>query len=148
MSNIVTFPDRLPAQSKPALDPDRRAQEKAYLAQHFAAPAFKALPFVTLKEPEERTGGFGDGSSWWNDAPTDNCCADYRRGKAYAQMAVAAIAVDACHVRALELVFEHIYLDAIRRREKGGKYSRSMPNAAQGFLSEIAKVITVKAGGW
>src|SRR5450631_3543702 len=86
----------------------------------FSRTAFIALPFVTLKKKEERKGGFGDAETYWNDVPTDDACADNVRGRAYAKMAVAAINADKCHVpRGLQLTFEHIFLDAVRRREKG-----------------------------
>ena len=140
-ATIITLANRQQIQSE--LDADQ-----AYLARLFAAPAYKALPFVTLKKEEERTGGYCDAETYWNDVPTDDQHADHKRGVAYAQMAVAAIDADQCLLaRGLELTFEHIFLDAVRRREKGGKYSRSMPPAAHAFLGEIAKVIHAKAKG-
>jgi hypothetical protein len=141
-ATVIALADRRgQAQSEPALDPDQ-----AYLARLFYIPAYKSLPFITLKEPRERTGTYNDASSYWNDVPTDDQLADRARGIAYAQMAVAAIEADQCRVcRGLELTFEHIYRDAIRRREKGGKYSRSMPQASVAFLGEIARTIHTRA---
>ena len=111
------------------------------------APSYKALPFVTLKKVEERTGDYRDAESWWNDVPTDDGIEDYQRGKAYARMAAAAIEADRCIPRGLQLTFEHIFLDAVRRREKRGKYSRSLAPAAEGFISELALLINARAGG-
>jgi hypothetical protein len=111
------------------------------------APSYKALPFVTLKKATERTGDYRDAETWWNDVPTDDEVEDYQRGEAYARMAVAAIEADRCIPRGLQLTFEHIFLDAVRRREKRGKYSRSLASAASGFISELAVLINARAGG-
>jgi hypothetical protein len=130
-ANIIVLADRRNTESEPQLDADQ---------------AFKALPFVTLKKKEERRGAFDDVETYWNDVPTDDPGADHARGRSYAYMALAAINADhspcAC---ALQLTFEHIFLDAVRRREKGGKYSRSLAPAARAFLNEIAKVIDARA---
>jgi hypothetical protein len=140
-AKVIVLAERLSTESEPQLTAD-----ETYLARLFYGPAFIALPFVTLKKKEERKGGFGDAETYWNDVPTDDACADNVRGRAYAKMAVAAINADKCHVpRGLQLTFEHIFLDAVRRREKGGKYSRSLTPAAYAFLNEIAKVIDGRA---
>jgi hypothetical protein len=41
-----------------------------------------------------------------------------------------------------------MFLDAVRRREKGGKYSRSLAPAAHAFLFGIARHVNEGAGGW
>jgi hypothetical protein len=43
--------------------------------------------------------------------------------------------------RGLELTFRDIFLDAVRRRDKKAKYSRSLATCAASFLNEIAVVI-------
>jgi hypothetical protein len=122
-------------------------QDRAYLAQIFAAPAYMALPFVTLKKDTDGLGAWSEGESYWNDVPTDDGCADHERGRAYAQMAIAALASDCRSARGLELTLEHMFLDAVRRREKGGKYSRSLASAARAFLNELARHINEGVGG-
>ena len=139
-ATVIDFAARQSAQSPPQFDADQ-----ACLARLCSAAAFKALPFVTLKKKEDRKGGYNDAETYWNDVPTDDACADYKRGIAYAKMAVAAIKADRGSKRALELTFEHIFLDAVRRRNTGGKYSRSMPPAASAFLNEIAEIINAMA---
>jgi hypothetical protein len=122
-------------------------QDRVYLAQTVAARAYMALPFVTLKKDTDGLGGYSEGESYWNDVPTDNGCADYKRGCAYAEMAIAALASDCRHARGLELTLEHIFLDAVRKREKGGKYSRSLAPAATAFLCGLARHINEGVGG-
>jgi hypothetical protein len=107
-----------------------------------------ALPFVTLKKPEERGIGYSAAETYWNDVPTDDPYADHRRGHTYAQMAIAALASDRGVSRGLELTLEHIFLDAVRLREKRGKYSRSLAPAAQAFICELARHINEGVGGW
>lgn len=140
-ATVIVLAERRSTESDLQLNADQ-----AHLARLFYVPAFMALPFLTLKKKEERKGGFGDAETYWNDVPTDDGHADHVRGCAYAKMAVAPINADQCRVpRGLQLTFEHIFLDAVRRREKGGKYSRSLTPAAYAFLSEIAKVIDGRA---
>ena len=122
-------------------------QDRAYLAQIFATPAYMALPFVTLKKDTDGLGAWSEGESYWNDVPTDDGCADYKRGCAYAEMAIAALASDHRHARGLELTLDHIFLDAVRTREKGGKYSRSLAPAAHAFLGKLAGHINKGVGG-
>jgi hypothetical protein len=123
-------------------------QDRVYLARILAAPTYMALPFVTLKNDTDGLGCYSEGESYWNDVPTDDGCADYKRGHAYAQMAIAALASDRRSARGLEQTLEHMFLDAVRRREKGGKYSRSLAPAAQAFLCELARHINEGVGGW
>ena len=122
-------------------------QDRVYLAWTVAAPAYMALPFVTLKKDTDGLGGYSEGESYWNDVPTDDCLADYKRGCAYAEMAMAALASDCNSARGLELTLEHMFLDAVRRREKGGKYSRSLAPAAHAFLGKLAGHINEGVGG-
>ena len=122
-------------------------QDRAYLAQIFATPAYMALPFVTLKKDTDGLGAWSEGESYWNDVPTDDRLADYKRGCAYAEMAMAALASDCGSARGLELTLEHMFLDAVRRREKGGKYSRSLAPAAYAFLGKLAGHINKGVGG-
>lgn len=142
-ASIITLADRRPVESQPEIDADA-----VYLNRLFDCPAYMALPFLTPRDPTEEGIGFGRVKSYWNDVPTDDGHADYQRGKSYAQMAVAAIEEDqCCSNRGLQLTFEHIFRDAVQRREKRGKYSRSMPPASVAFLNEIASIIYRKAKG-
>jgi hypothetical protein len=45
------------------------------------------------------------------------------------------------------MTLEHIFRDAVRRRETGGKYSRSLSPAAHGFLSELAELLNAAVNG-
>jgi len=122
-------------------------QDRVYLARMLAAPAYMALPFVTLKKDTDGLGAWSEGESYWNDVPADDCLADHKRGRAYAEMAIAALASDCCSARGLELTLEHMFLDAVRRREKGGKYSRSLAPSAHAFLFGLARHINEGVGG-
>ena len=122
-------------------------QDRVYLAQAFASPADMALPFVTLKKDTDGLGAWSEGESYWNDVPSDDLLADNKRGCAYAEMAIAALASDSRSARGLELTLEHMFLDAVRKREKGGKYSRSLAPAAYAFLGKLAGHINKGVGG-
>jgi hypothetical protein len=71
-------------------------------------------------------------------------------GKQFAGLSIGAMIADnAPQGRALEIIFEDIIKDAIRRKPKGGKGARTVPAAVQGYLEELALFITdpCRAGG-
>jgi hypothetical protein len=125
----------------------RREADVVYLENILAAPAYMALPFVTMKKNGDGIG-YSRAESYWNDVPTDDPYADHARGTTYAKMAITALASDRNFARGLELTFEHMFLDAVRRREARGKYSRSLTPAATAFLHEIAQHINGSVGGY
>jgi len=49
-------------------------------------------------------------------------------------MAINALVSDRNLARGLELTLEDMFMDPVRRREKGGKCSRSMAPAVSGFI--------------
>jgi hypothetical protein len=80
-----------------------------YFTHHFSKSFFK-LPFVTLpQKPGDDWGEFWERVVMWNDEPTDNSCADYHRGRKYAQAAVEALVTDRPRsIRQLEIVVERM----------------------------------------
>ncbi len=48
----------------------------------------------------------------------------------------------------LDHTLKAIFMDGVRHRENGGKCSRSLAPAAQGFLYELARHINEGVGGW
>jgi hypothetical protein len=91
-------------------------------------PSVKALPFTS-----EEKGAYGWPEAMWADVPTDDYQADRARGKGFAAMTIRAICADRPIVRPLEKIFQAIVNDAIRRKAKGGKGSRSLPGAVDGL---------------
>jgi hypothetical protein len=92
------------------------------------APSVKTLPFVSGEWKNDYWP-----ESMWIDVPTDDFCADIDRGKHFAKLTLGALMADQCnHGYVLAAIFEAIVNDAIRRRAKGGKGSRSMPGAVHG----------------
>ena len=119
-------------------------------ARAFYCPAMKGLPFVAPKE----LGGnvcAGVGSyHWWSDEPTELGHGDHNRGRVYARLLIRAIEEDRPlqNPRAsrgfsapwfLEKIFEAMIEDAVRRRTKGGKRSRTaLTPTMDGFLRELS----------
>ena len=103
-------------------------------------PSVKALPFVSAEWKNDYWP-----ESMWADVPTSNYSADHKRGKDFANLTLGAMMADRpAHGRALQLIFELIIEDAIRRRAKGGKGSRTMPAAAHGYLEGLANFIVAQ----
>lgn len=134
--NVILLADRLTAQS------EHRKEWTIADVRRIHAPAFTALPFVTRKEVSDK---LSQAISFWNDIPSGDGMSDYKRGRIFAGMVVDAIATDQCGSRPLERAFEAIILDAVARRVKGGKHSRTLPPAVDGFLLELSKVIATKS---
>jgi hypothetical protein len=121
----------------PSTDPDDSRWTTDELRAMFA-PSVKTLPFVSAEWHNEYWP-----ESMWIDVPTDNYPADHKRGKHFAGLTIGALMADQCKSgRALELIFEAIVNDAIRRRARGGKGARSLPGAVQGYLDGLASFIT------
>ena len=100
------------------------------------SPFFQGLPFVRIKGSGRRARI----ASYWTDLPTDDGRADFKRGRAYAARVIAAMNADAlggaCY---LERIIDAIVRDAAARRAKGGKYSRTLPPAVQGFIYDLSR---------
>jgi hypothetical protein len=97
-------------------------------------PSVKRLPFVTLAggSPRSRV------KSYWNDVPTANGRDDFKRGKKYAALAIEAMTADGC-AWYLERIMEAIVADARSRKARGGKHSRTLPPAVDGFIHELSR---------
>jgi hypothetical protein len=103
-------------------------------------PSIMRLPFVTMNGKGPSAGA----KSYWNDVPTGNGRNDFKRGKKYAALALEAMSADGC-AWYLEKIIEAIVLDAVSRRAKGGKYSRNLPPAADGFIHELSRRLCTTA---
>jgi hypothetical protein len=101
------------------------------------APSVKGLPFVS----SEWTNDYWP-ESMWADIPTNDHWADMDRGRRFAVMTIEAMRADKADALALEAIFKSIVEDAIRRKAKGGKGSRSIPGAVRGYLEGLAELIT------
>ena len=112
-----------------------------YFTQYFSMSFFK-LPFVTLpQEPGDNWGEFWERVDMWNDEPTDNSCADYHRGRKYAQAAVETLVTDRPRsIRQLEIVVECMIEGAFRRRGPKGALCRKLSSAEHGFLQGLCKI--------
>ena len=106
-------------------------------------PSLKRLPFVTIK------GGGPSASvaNYWNDAPTKNGRDDYKRGKKYAVLTIKAMTADGCASWYLEKIIQAIVADAVSRKAKGGKHSRTLPPAANGFIHELSRLFCATITG-
>jgi hypothetical protein len=99
-------------------------------------PSVKTLPFVSTEWRNDYWP-----ASMWVDVPTDDYQADRERGRVFAAMTIAAICADHPIIQPLQIIFHAIVDDAIRRRAKGGKGSRTLPGAVDGFLEGLGKFI-------
>jgi hypothetical protein len=107
---------------------------------HTYLPFFDSLPFIKMKAGSRRTRA----TSFWTDAPTGNGRADFKRGRAYAALTIAAMTADGRTSCYLERIIEAIVIDAAFRKTKGGKYSRALPPAVEGFIHELTRQIYAK----
>ncbi len=101
-------------------------------------PFFRNLPFVRIK----RSGGRASVASYWTDVPTEDGRADFKRGKGYAALVIVAMNADAGGACFLERIIEGIVIDVASRRAKGGKHSRTLPPAVQGFFYELSRQLS------
>jgi hypothetical protein len=135
-SNVVAFPGQNNTGRLPPPPDDSRDIYEWWKARH---PEIMQLPFVT--RIEGRDGEFN--INFWNVQSSDGID-DIKRGRKYAKLTIAALgnAKYASVYRALEMMFEAIVTDAIARRAKGGKGSRTnITSVGNGFLSELSKFI-------
>jgi hypothetical protein len=86
-------------------------------------PSIKQLPFVTMTDGSP----CANAASYWNDVPTNDSRADFKRGKEYGALTIEALAFDRCGPRYLEHIIEAIICDAVARKAKGGKYIAAPP---------------------
>ncbi len=107
------------------------------------APSVRRLPFVTLKSKHSTAGA----TNYWNDVPTGNGRIDFRRGKQYAALTIKAMIADGCAAWYLEKIIHAIVVDAVARRTKGGKHSRTLPPAVAGFIHELSGQLCARIGG-
>jgi hypothetical protein len=103
-------------------------------------PFLKTLPFINM----EAGGG---PASYWNDTPTGKGRDDFKRGRDYAALTMAAIGAESCASWDLERIIEAIVIDAASRKAKGGKYSRNLPPAVYGFIHELSRQFCAKVTG-
>ena len=104
------------------------------------APPLRTLPFIKME-------GGGSPASYWNDTPTGKGRDDFKRGRDYAALTIAAIATDSCASWDLERIIEATVIDAASRKAKGGKYSRTLPPAVYGFIHELSRQFCAKITG-
>jgi hypothetical protein len=114
----------------------------------FPISAIDNLPFVVPIEigAEGRTH-----SNYWNDTATADYHADMKRGEQFATETIKAIRTDfeeygdhklvrSISSRRLELIFEGMIRNGIRRRKEGGPGSRTtLTPAMHGFLHRFAR---------
>ena len=138
-SNVVEFPvQRTHDAGAPV--PIGEPVPDDYFTHLFSMSFFK-LPFVTLpQEPGDNWREFWERVDMWNDEPTDNSCADYHRGRKYAQAAVEALVTERVSTRQLEIVVERMIEGAFRRRGPKGALCRRLSSAENGFLQELCKI--------
>jgi hypothetical protein len=103
--------------------------------QRAFSPFFQNLQFVGIKG----SGRHARVTSYWTDAPTEDGRADFKRGREHATRVIVAMNADADGACYLERIIEAIVIDAASRRAKGGKYSRKLPPAIQGFFYELSR---------
>jgi hypothetical protein len=118
------------AYSAPAPDDSLGAE-----IRRFTLPATKALPFVKLRADDQP---LWRPESFWNVEPTGKREDDFRLGRKYARLAIAAMKADQDD-DLIALVIQDIIKDAVERCGKN-RGSPSSP-AARGFLAEISELI-------
>lgn len=112
-------------------------------SRRMVAPSVRHLPFVTLKSKRPRAGA----TNYWNDVPTGNGRNDFRRGKQYAALTIKAMIADGCASWYLEKIIHAIVVDAVARKAKGGKHSRTLPPAVDGFIHELSGQLCARITG-
>jgi hypothetical protein len=125
-----------PATIAPATDEDTDGEAPAWTPEQIRrifAPSVRALPFVSLSDENP----FGPPLSYWNDVPTEDFRTDFKRGRHYADMTISAIDADDCGSFFLGHIIGAMVKDAIARKSKGGRYSRTLPPAVSGFFYQL-----------
>lgn len=109
-------------------------------APSFFSETFWSLPFVTLPADEcDSWREFWAQIIMWNDEPTDDPAADYRRGRQYAHLAIEAIRTDKAFPRQLEIVVQRMIAGAFSRRGPGGRLCRQLSSSEEGFLNTLCR---------
>jgi hypothetical protein len=136
---------KLPEKNRPEDDPTALIQgdaDAAYL-RTLHSETYWTLPFVTM--PTEECGSWGEfwkRTVMWNDEPTDDRLADFRRGRRYAFLAIEAIQKDKTCGHQLEITVERMIEGAFRRRGRSGKLCRNLSMAEKGFIDSLCLAIT------
>jgi hypothetical protein len=108
------------------------------------APSIKTLPFVKMKGGGRRARA----ASYWKDVPTGDGRDDFKRGRKYAALTIAAIIANGCASWDLEKIIKAVVIDAASRKAKGGKYSPCvLPPAVEGFIHELSHQLCVRITG-
>jgi hypothetical protein len=108
------------------------------------APSIKTLPFVKMKGGGRRATA----ASYWKDVPTGDGRDDFKRGRKYAALTIAAIIADGCASWDLEKIIKAVVIDAASRKAKGGKFSPCvLPPAIEGFIHELSHQLCVRITG-
>jgi hypothetical protein len=108
------------------------------------APSLKTLPFVKIKGGGRRAHA----ASYWKDVPTGDGRDDFKRGRKYAALTIAAIIANGCASWDLEKIIKAIVIDAASCKAKGEKYSPCvLPPAVQGFIHELSHQLCVRITG-
>ena len=113
-------------------------------------PEIKLLPFIVMKEGENPCR---NAECYWHDEPSGEGHVDSKRGAVYAQLTIKAIQRDRPRYRPyaaphyLKQIFEAMVNDALERRRRGGKGSRTtITPAMSGFLNELSEHICKHIG--
>jgi hypothetical protein len=110
-------------------------------------PEMKMLPFVAMRKDASPCE---NAINYWCDEPTHHSGVDHKRGRLYAQLTVKAIQSSVSKANGsrsaaphyLERIFAAIVDDAIERRRRGGKHSRTnITSTVDGFLRELSHYI-------
>jgi hypothetical protein len=146
---IIQFPN-----GGDAAKPETKAAE-----YQFPISAIDNLPFVVPIKIREDRHAHKEKSNYWNDTATADYHADMKRGERFAMETIEAIRADfedygghklarVISSRRLELIFESMISDGIRRRKEGGPGSRTTLTAAMtGFLHRFARATHAALNG-
>ena len=121
------------AYSAPAPDQSIAAEILRY-----TQPAAKTLPFVKLRANDQP---LWRPESFWHVDPTGKREDDFKRGRKYARLAIAAMKADR-DSQLVARVVQDIIKDAVERNGQKGRGRRSP--AALGFLAEISELIAAR----
>jgi hypothetical protein len=138
---IIQFPN-----GGGAAKPETKAAE-----YQFPISAIDNLQFVVPIKIRADRHAHKEKSNYWQDTATADYHADMKRGEQFATETIEAIRADfddydrramplALSSRRLELIFEGMIRDGIRRRKEGGPGSRTtLTGAMYGFLRRFAR---------
>jgi hypothetical protein len=102
--------------------------------RRYTRPAAKSLPFVKLRPNDQP---LWQPESFWNVEPTGKREYDFKLGRKYARLAIAAMKADGdSHL--ISLIIQDIVKDTVARMGKKGRGARNA--TVLGFLAEISEV--------